>query len=79
MNCIRCGNETNGGVYCINCRGWAEKVKSLLDTAEADSELLQMKLTMSNAEIARRLNVSRAAVGQRLKRARERQAERAAL
>lgn len=76
-NCVRCGAETAKGIYCARCRGWAEKVKSLMDTAESDAELLAMASGMTKAEIARRLGVSRAAVGQRLQRARMRQVERA--
>ncbi len=80
-SCVRCGAETSG-TYCFTCRGWAESVKSLMATAEADAELLSLvdgSTAISKAEIARKLGVSRAAVGQRIARARERQVKRAGL
>jgi hypothetical protein len=78
--CVRCGKETTGGsTYCRECHGWQETVKALLATAEGDAELLGKASSMSNAALARDLGVSRAAVGQRLARARQRQEQRAGL
>jgi predicted DNA-binding protein (UPF0251 family) len=82
--CVRCGAETSG-TYCGTCHGWQESVKALLATAEDDAELLRLvdgsegTAGLRKAEVARLLNVSRAAVGQRIARARERQTKRAAL
>ena len=80
--CVGCGAET-AGAYCVDCRGWAESVKALLATAAADAELLRLvdgdetHPKMSKAAVARLLNVSRPAVGQRVARARARQLRRA--
>lgn len=80
--CIRCGEETSS-TYCVACRGWAESVKALLATAESDAVLLRLvdgdadNKPMRKADIARLLQVTRPAVGQRIARARERQRRRA--
>lgn len=77
--CARCGTEIRpGNVYCRKCHGWAESVKSLLETAEADAALLAKAQDSSLADIAREQGVSRQAVKQRLDKARARQAQREA-
>lgn len=87
--CVRCGKST-GATYCADCQRWREGIKALLDTAAADAELLSLvdgdtldgeivNPPMSKAAVARKLHVSAAAIGQRVRRARRRAALRKTL
>jgi CO dehydrogenase nickel-insertion accessory protein CooC1 len=76
--CVRCGIETTGGgAYCRKCNGWAQRLGSLLATANEDAVLLASDASL--ADIGRSTGVSRQAVAGRLTKARKRQQQRQAV
>lgn len=78
--CARCGTGINGkSAYCRKDNGWAQRLLSLVNSAEADAELLGMADEYTAAEIGRMTGASRQAVAARLDNARRRMAERQAV
>ena len=74
--CIDCGRPGGAdSVRCRRCHGEEMRLQAARALAESDCELLRLKAVgLPNTRIAVRFGVSPVAVGQRLKRARRRQA-----
>ncbi len=75
--CIDCGLPgPDGTLRCRRCYGLSERMRAARELAEDDRELLRLvdDVKLPKTRIAVRLGVSAAAVGQRVARARKRQA-----
>lgn len=76
--CIVCGEPTVG-TRCRLHNDQRERFLALERTREEDQKLIAMSETMKNIRIAEILGVSRSSLGERLQKAKEREAQRRAL